>query len=331
MCLVFSKWKKCALIITILIIPFNLLIISVYNNEFNSHSCTIFTVSRDGNSFFANNEDEGLQHGRIWFYPAYGDNYGKLLFGYAIRHDVDIYVGGLNDQGLCFDMNMVSRTQMNADPNKLDFEGAFFLKMLEECATVEDVRNWTQLYNLYLLTWQQVHIADTKGDAMVIGLDSEGNFHITNKTGDYIISTNSFNLAQTKTDCWRYDLAEDMLNTMPDLSLDYCRDILDATQLTSTMYSYIVNLNNGLIYLYSHKDFEHFAVIDSFREIGKAYHSYDIQTLVMQHSGVIFPGLDDLTKAIILISSFAIISLILFCCFIVYRTKIRLLLKRIKL
>lgn len=322
-----SKRQKFLCIISILTILLSISIPILFNGEFNANSCTIFTVARDGEAFFANNEDEGLQHGRVWFYPNKDDKYGKLLFGYAIQHDVDVYVGGMNDQGLCFDMTMVRRTELNADPNKIDIKEAFFLKMLEVCATVEDVRNWSQNYNLYLLTWQQVQIADKNGDAIVISLDSGGNFEITEKTGDYIISTNSFNLAQTRSPCWRYDLVEDRLDSIPELTLEYCRDILEATSLISTMYSYIVNLKNGMVYLYSHKDFENFAVINAYNEISKGYHSYDIQTLVSQQSGIQFVAFSkDLVKRV-LIPSLILVTAIILCCISIYIFKIKTILR----
>ncbi|MEJ2251294.1 MAG: linear amide C-N hydrolase [Candidatus Lokiarchaeota archaeon] len=315
--------KKFPHILIILILLFSIIFPILFVSDHNFSSCTIFTVTKDGSAFFANNEDEGLQNGRIWFYPSFNNKYGKLLFGYPIQHDVDVYVGGMNDQGLCFDMTMVDRTPINRDPNKIDLQGAFFLQMLDVCASVEDVKNWTQNYNLHLLTWQQVHIADKNGDAIVIGLDSRGNFVINEKQGNYLISTNSFNLAQTRTHCWRYDLVEDRLDSLSSLTLEYCRDILEATKLSSTMYSYIINLNNGDIYLYSHKNFNDFAVINTFEEIGKGYHSYDIQTIVSQQSNVLFAAFNEELLLTVLFPSILLVTTIIALSLLIYYYKIK--------
>ncbi|MFX0212262.1 MAG: hypothetical protein ACFFDT_40185, partial [Candidatus Hodarchaeota archaeon] len=46
---------------------------------------------------------------------------------------------------------------------------------------------------------------------------------------------------------------------------------------------------NGLIYLYSHDDFERTAVLDIHEELAKGAHSYAIETLVTQQTGIIKP------------------------------------------
>jgi hypothetical protein len=198
--------------------------------------------------------------------------------------------------------------------------------MLDVCKTIEDVINWSRNYNLHLLNWQQVHIADKNGNAIVLGLNSEGNLTITEKTGDFLISTNSFNLAQEHTFCWRYDLVETRLNSISNLTLDDCKQILDDVQLDSTMYSYIINLNNGDIFLYSLKNFEHYAVINAFEEISKGIHSYSIHNLVSQQSGNLFMAFNYESVITVLLPSFILTIILVLSCAFIYFYKIRTIL-----
>ena len=120
-------------------------------SESPSDSCTIFTVSRENQSFFCNNEDEGLRHGRVWFLPGTDDLHGMVLFGYQIYRDLMVPVGGMNEYGLCLDMNLVSNTQIALYPSKPDYEGSYFLDLLRTCTTVEEARTWARSYDLLLL------------------------------------------------------------------------------------------------------------------------------------------------------------------------------------
>jgi hypothetical protein len=255
--------------------------------DYSLESCTIFSVTRDEWIFFCNNEDEGLRHGRVWFFPGTQDSHGLVLLGYQIYRDLMIPVGGINEHGLCIDGNMVPETQIALDLNKPDYEGSFFLDLLRTCKTVEEARNWVRSYDLLLLHWQQEHIADSTGDAVIISLNDEGYLWMTNKSNDYLVSTN-FNPAQDDSEdhqCYRYETTINMLNSMSELTLDYCKDILEAVSNQATMYSNIYDFQTGLLHLYSRGDFSREAVLNITDELSKGEHSYDIEALVSQQSG----------------------------------------------
>lgn len=277
--------RKALLVFLIVQIVFTIPMISQEGNDRVLDSCSIFSVSRDGNTFFCNNEDEGLRHGRVWFLPGPEGLHGLVLFGYGIYRNILVPVGGMNDQGLCLDMTTVSKTQIQLDPNKPDYEGSYFIDMLRECTTVEEAKLWVRSYDLLLLNWQQAHIADDTGDAVVIGLDDSGDLWMTNKSEDYLVSTN-FNLAQSEPHyVERYDTIVSMLSTMSELTLDYCQEILQTVSASATMYSYICDQQNRLLYLYSRSDFERFAILDIADELAAGDHSYDIEKLVSQQTG----------------------------------------------
>ena len=68
-----------------------------------TNACTVFAVSHDGTVFFGNNEDWKDPYTRVWFLPAENGKYGRLYLGFE-RFGVTIPQGGMNDQGLAFDI-----------------------------------------------------------------------------------------------------------------------------------------------------------------------------------------------------------------------------------
>ncbi|MBN1639866.1 MAG: hypothetical protein JXA09_01430, partial [Anaerolineae bacterium] len=194
-----------------------------------SPSCTIFTVGDENAAFYGNNEDnDDARQGRIWFHPPRGDQYGVVLFGYSVGGHADIAVGGMNDQGLVVDSNALHTTRAARHLGRTPYRGSFFIEMLERCATVEQVKEWVQGYDLLFLEAQQAHVADRLGNAVVLGLDEHGDLFFTEKPGKYLVSTN-FSLAQDPTAREadrRYKTAAAMLETMDPLTGEGCAAIL---------------------------------------------------------------------------------------------------------
>ncbi|MBN1581800.1 MAG: hypothetical protein JXA89_13935 [Anaerolineae bacterium] len=253
-----------------------------------SPSCTIFTVADQNAAFFGNNEDnDDARQGRVWFYPPRRDRYGVVLFGYSVGGHADVPVGGMNDQDLVVDSNALHTTRAARHPDKTPYPGSFFVEMLERCATIEQVREWVQGYDLRFLETQQVHVADRQGNAVVLGLDARGELAITDKSGGYLVSTN-FSLVQDPagrdTDR-RYKTAAAMLETMDPLTGEGCAAVLEETALGIVMYSYIVDLKAGTITLFSRGDFNQGATLNVAEEMAKGVHSYDIEALVWQQAG----------------------------------------------
>ncbi|MFX0184583.1 MAG: carcinine hydrolase/isopenicillin-N N-acyltransferase family protein [Candidatus Hodarchaeota archaeon] len=251
-------------------------------------ACTIFTVSNGDTVLFGGNEDntEAFQV-RIWFYPNTNGKYGKILLGYKVYNNYDNLLSGFNDQGLCIDMNAVPRTALT---HQSEYSRSFFMQFLEECADVPQAQEWLTMYDVPFLENDQAHIADKTGNAMIVSLDINGEVYMTNKSGDYLISTN-FNPARQedlpglpRPTCWRYELASELFNTTTNVTVETCETVLSRTALVP-MYSYIFDLQNGLIYLYSHGDFERVAVLNVEKELAKGVHSYAIETLVAEQNG----------------------------------------------
>lgn len=254
-----------------------------------SASCTIFTVAGGGEAFFGNNEDnDDARQGRIWFRPGRGDRHGIVLFGYSVGGNVDIPVGGMNDQGLVVDSNALGYQRVAVHPAKEMARGSFFVPMLEHCASVEEAVAWAERHNLPFLETQQAHVADREGDAVVLGLDDAGRLHVAEKAGPYLVSTNTSlarDAAQLGRPGSRYETASNMLAVMAQPSAARVAEVLERTAMGIVMYSYVVDLPRGIIHLFSRGDFSTYATLDVTQELSRGPHSYDIEDLVRREAG----------------------------------------------
>jgi hypothetical protein len=262
-------------------------------------------VTDDQSVFFCGNEDnsEAFQW-RIWFDPATETRHGRAFLGFRIGNNLDVPMAGMNDQGLAIDLSAVSFSPINVSPERETVEGVIFVKWLSDCATVEDVREQLSMYNVIDLETNpnQIHVADRTGDAIVVGVDPEGELNTTNKSGSYLVSTN-FNMNnKTKLEyelhhSGRYNRTATGLETLlrdSGLSVEGCRDILEEVALNPGLgYGYVVDLREGRIFLYSHDDFERTAVLDLNEELAMGPHSYALETLVTRQTGVIGPYVRD--------------------------------------
>ncbi|MBN1532946.1 MAG: hypothetical protein JXA20_09810 [Spirochaetes bacterium] len=247
-------------------------------------SCSIVTMSDGHHAFFSNNEDNSdTRGGRIWFKPAAERRHGYALFGYRVMNIGDIPIGGINDQGLVFDMNAVPEAPLRQGSGNQLIQGSFFNEILETAATVGDVEAWVRGKDLPLLTTQQAHWADRHGDAIVLGIDPKGDLHVTRKTGNHLISVNwnrAFHEdAPGRNDDWRYDKAAGSIPSKGAISAARAAGVLEAVRLPGTVYSYVVELETGRTDLYHAGDFSRKVILDMTAEIAKGRHEYDIARL----------------------------------------------------
>lgn len=246
--------------------------------------CTIFNASKNGRVLAGNNEDLNSTDSRIWFYPQKEGKYGYLYVGfdsYGIQ-------GGMNDRGLFFDYNALKFARMNPSPEKPGIKSwrGFIDKIMTECATVEEVIDLLSKHNLGWWGPNQVMYADATGASAVIGADKNGELSVVRKKGDYQVSTN-FSLANPEFGsstypCYRYEIANKMLENMKELTVDYFRKILAATHQEGTyptIYSNICDLTNKEIYIYNFHDYEEVAKFNLEEEFKKGEHSYEILSL----------------------------------------------------
>ena len=158
---------------------------------------------------------------------------------------------------------------------------------MAECATVKEVLDLFDNYNLERMLKSQYFVVDKTGDSAIIERD-----HTIRKTGSYQVVAN-FLQSQVgenrhpcewhKAGCPRYKIAENMLKESHSVTVDLFRDILEATHQhtlgTRTLYSNIYDLKNGLIYLYYLHNFDNEVIINLNEELKKGSHYYEIPSL----------------------------------------------------
>jgi hypothetical protein len=80
------------------------------------HDCTVFLAANDVIALAGNNEDGRNPFTKLWFIPAGDDMFGQMYVGFD-----DYYPqGGMNDQGLFFDVLAVSQTIIPPQTEKPD-------------------------------------------------------------------------------------------------------------------------------------------------------------------------------------------------------------------
>jgi hypothetical protein len=248
-----------------------------------AYACTAFMASESDMVLVGNSEDYNIPHTRMWFIPAKNGQYGRVYFGY----DNWSPQGGMNDQGLFFDAFLTEPLEIKLSKEKPIFKGNFFDKFMAECATVNEVLDIFDNYNLEFMLKFQLYVVDRTGDSAIIEGDQ-----IIRKKNPYQVVTN-FNQSKVaykdypcewnKGGCLRYQIAENMLRENRSVSVGHFRDILEATHQNTlgvrTLYSNIYDLKNGLIYLYYLHNYDNEIIIDLKEELKKGSHYYEIPTL----------------------------------------------------
>jgi hypothetical protein len=230
-----------------------------------------------------NNEDYNIPYTRVWFVPAENGQYGTVYFGY----DNWSPQGGMNDQGLFFDFFATKPLEVKLSKEKPKFQGPIIDRMAAECATVGEVLDMFDQYNLEFMSKFQMFVVDKSGDAAIV----EGD-HIIRKSGSYQVVANFYQSKVKenrrpcdwfKPSCMQYKKAESMLTESGTASVAHFRDILEATHRNTlgarTLYSNIYDLKKGLVYLYYLHNFKNEVVIDLNRELKKGRHYYDLPLL----------------------------------------------------
>jgi hypothetical protein len=248
-------------------------------------ACTAFMMADEDRVLVGNNEDYKIPYTRVWFVPAANAQHGRVYFGY----DNFSPQGGMNDQGLFFDFFAVKKMEIKRSKDKPKFPGPMIDTMLAELATVEEVLNLFDQYNLEWMSKGQMFIVDKSGDAAIIEGDE-----VIRKSGPYQVVTN-FRLSKIAKDqrpcrwpawsCSRYKKAEKMLMASDKATVANFRNILKATHrgpynvISRTQYSNIYDLKRGIVYLYYLHNFDNEVVLNLSAELNKGRHYYDIPSL----------------------------------------------------
>jgi len=244
-------------------------------------ACTGVLVKGDDGVLFGNNEDFWNPSTKMWFVPGENGGYGAVYFGF----DDMFPQGGMNEAGLAFDGFATRPNPVTGSADKQTFEGNFILEVMAECATVDEVLEFFERYNLAMMARFMLMFADAAGDSVII----EGDEFIR-KSGAFQVVTNFYqsddaegkNAYGEGKACARFEIANDMLEGAKRVNISDARTVLNAVHAegkSRTLYSNIYDLDDRIVYVYNFHDFENEVQIDLTEELKKGAHVADLPSL----------------------------------------------------
>jgi hypothetical protein len=264
------------------------LIITLFFHQ-EASPCSIFYAKNDSCILTGNNEDYHYLNTRIIINPPGQDKFGSIIFSFENLFPQ----GGLNDQGLFFDWATINGGTAY-DPNfhvkgTVNYNGRIIQKMIESCATVDDVIRLFKTYNDCDFGQAHMLVGDKYGNSVVIERSEEDSLNFIRMSLNYQIATNFLNayLSDSKLSALlqndRYQYLEAQLKSSPELSIPLFREILQHARNkgndSPTLYSYICNITSGKIYVYNYSNFEEALVLTMDEEMMKSYHVLKIPEL----------------------------------------------------
>jgi len=238
--------------------------------------CTVFYAADEHKTLGGNNEDWSDPNTRFWIVPGSTGRYGWIKFGFASGFPQ----GGMNECGLFWDATGCAYLAMpHSEASKQWYPGPLMVKVMEECASVEQAREVLEAYYCEDQYRSQYLIGDSYGVSMIVEGDS-----IIEKTERYQVLTNFYH---SRTDlggypCERYNTARAMLEEAPAITTWLFGSVLSATHQEGrypTQYSNIYDLKEKRIYLFHYHNFEEFIPVDLQEELRKGSRAYDLEPL----------------------------------------------------
>lgn len=235
-------------IVTVIILAIIIQEFAIFQNLFG---CSAVKITCNGKTIVGNNEDAPNSDVRIWFEPNTIGPYGVAYVGF----DNLFPEGGINEAGLVFDAFGLSDKPIKDTLNKEPIFQLELKKMImENCQTVEEVKDLIDKYNIYFWSHSAWVFLDKSGKYLIVDGDSKilGN-------NNYFVHTNfrySEISNENQINCWRYKKAMSLLEKHNEASIDYCKSLMDSVHTNSTLYTTIYDLNNSIIYLYYNHNYK---------------------------------------------------------------------------
>jgi hypothetical protein len=267
----------------------SLIIVSTYSQV---SACTGFTASDENFVLVGSNEDWHDYNFNIRFFPAEDGKHGMMFFEIAVlQQDGTIGMGafaGMSDQGCWYDSYATPYLlPVNSSDKPLFSNSDCYYKdnfpeyCLSMFSTIEEVRIEGLKYNAAPLAYQQFLVVDATGNSVIIEGDEwifkEGNFQVVSNFYQSHPELGGLGNAFE-----RYNIAVSMLEDMTDLSVEHFTNICNATHQEAyypSVYSWICDLKNQIIYLYYFYDYENVVFIDLKEELKEGEHFYFVGSL----------------------------------------------------
>ncbi len=250
-------------------------------------ACTIITASNGETVLFGGNQDQSPVSSFLVVDKR--GTFGVVYFATPWIGSPLVMMKGINEMGLSYDMNWLSREKLNPHPERKPQHKWAITQLMKKASTVEEVLSTIFTYNWGDSISYQIHFADKSGDAVVIHAGTDGELTYTRKPKGigYLVSTN-FNLARLDKGNWncsRYKTADKMLSKMGaenDLTVEFMTSVLKATHQYTTLFSTVYDLQKLRIYLFYNRQFDVPYVLDVKKELAKTtgYRQVSLKDLV---------------------------------------------------
>jgi hypothetical protein len=256
------------------IVPLVIIALLLIVPQTSVFACTIFSADDGIMTLAGNNGDYSDPATYIVFHPAENGKHGRMYAGWQQFW----WQTGMNDQGLFFASASTSYLEVHNSTQKPRPPKYLMYICMEQCSTVSDVLEIFDQYNLDFLETMQLMVSDATGASVIIEGDP-----IHNKQDNYQVMTN-FRLSQTEPPypCWRYNTAVAMFENTTTISPGFFTSICNATHQEGqfpTQFSTVYNLQEQIIYLYWHHNYNQVIEVNLTEELQKGYHIYSIPSL----------------------------------------------------
>ncbi len=252
----------------------------------SAKACTLFKITQADRTLVGNNEDAWSINAQIRFvngeHGEFGTVYLSHFNGSPLRHMRD--QGGMNEAGLMFDGFVVPVTDLRPQPGKPGADvPALVTQAMRTCSTVEQAAEVFRPFSLAWLNGGMLFFCDRNGSYLVVEADTL----VTGSNTEYVLG--NFRASQC-TDLGavpikRFQRGRRMLATGADTSLAYCITLLDSMSVCrsnlgeGTLYSYLADLDAGVLHLFFYHDFVHRVTFNLENELAKGDHDLQVASL----------------------------------------------------
>jgi len=240
--------------------------------------CTLVSVQSDGMILVGNNEDASPSYPcRAIFRQATKDHFGYVIFAFADGWPQ----GGMNDQGLLFGGVAGYSTDWTDSTDKLDYWDNLSLKIMTECATVDEALAVFEMYNNPDLVYSRTMFADKHGESVIVWLD--GTMQVTRRQKSFqVLGYGEHQALKQLRKSQNYSV-EFMQNIMSDC-MQYRRDVVTLYSLVYDLKSceiHVFNVYQGRGLLHPRR-IKKRVTLNLYDELSKGDHYYDLLHLASQ-------------------------------------------------
>lgn len=255
----------------------------------NALSCSTYKVTYGGKTMVGSNYDNWLLTPRIWFET----NGYKTAFSGARPNGVNGFAPqtGLNEFGLAF-ITLATATPENgiapANKKQIGNRTLYLKDIMHHCKTVDEAKVYIDEFNHSSLSQDVFLYVDKTGRYLVVEpysttLGDNSKYVLANFCPSTISDLSTIKQA-------RYVNGSAFLKNKIDSTLSFCTALSDTMHVCrrklgdGTLLTSILNLNEGIIYLYFYHDYKHVIKLNLKEEFAMGNHFFEIPPLFPPNS-----------------------------------------------